>query len=79
MSNTISSWTRTHFTGTYTDAKSHSASFLQYKTTTKREWVMERQDLVTLFGNVQTKLKTYNLREWDPAPGLSLAVGISTT
>ena len=33
----------------------------------------ERQDLATLFGNVQTKLKTYGLRDYVPPKGLSLA------
>lgn len=33
----------------------------------------ERQDVTTLFGNVQTKLKIYGLREYVPPDGLSLA------
>ena len=32
----------------------------------------ERQNLVTLFSNVQTKLKTYGLREYVAPKGLSL-------
>lgn len=32
---------------------------------------MERQDVATLFGNVQTKLRTYGLREYVPPPGLA--------
>ncbi len=43
-----------------------------YKTTEKRTWVTEKQDIATLFGNVQTKLKTYGLREYVPPDGLSL-------
>uniref|UniRef100_A0A8H7XS96 Actinin-like protein n=1 Tax=Psilocybe cubensis TaxID=181762 RepID=A0A8H7XS96_PSICU len=57
----------------YPAAKALSASFTQYKSTTKRTWVAERQDLATLFGNVQTKLKTYGLREYVPPAGLTLA------
>jgi len=34
--------------------------------------VTERQNLVTLFSNVQTKLKTYGLREYVAPKGLSL-------
>jgi hypothetical protein len=75
LSSTQSQWAATGFTGTYADAKSNSAAFQEYKSSTKREWVTERQDLVTLFGNIQTKLKTYGLREWKPQSGLDVAVG----
>jgi hypothetical protein len=40
----------------------------------KRGWVTEKQDVATLFGNVQTKLKTYGLREYVPPLGLALVV-----
>ncbi|KAF9517196.1 hypothetical protein BS47DRAFT_1371436 [Hydnum rufescens UP504] len=65
-------WAQTTFTGTYTDARDHSTELNVYKQTTKREWVTEKQDLASLFGNVQTKLKTYNLRPYLPPPGLDL-------
>ncbi|KAK0244060.1 actinin-like protein [Armillaria nabsnona] len=65
-------WSASMFSGTYTDAKSHSADFTTYKQTTKRTWVTEKQDIATLFGNVQTKLKTYGLREYVPPQGLAL-------
>ena len=71
------SWAASHFIGTYTDAKDHSVEFLKYKQTTKRIWVTERQDVTTLFGNVQTKLKTYGLREYVPPSGLALLVSAS--
>jgi len=35
--------------------------------------VTDKQDIATLFGNVQTKLKTYGLREYIPPAGLALA------
>ncbi|KAI0338856.1 hypothetical protein BDW22DRAFT_651504 [Trametopsis cervina] len=57
----------------YADAKEHAANFQKYKQTTKRQWVTEKQDVSTLFSNVQTKLRTYGLREYVPPPGLSLA------
>lgn len=66
-------WSSQVFTGTYTDAKEHSAEFTTYKQTTKRSWVTERQDLATLFGNVQTKLKTYGLCDYIPPLGLALS------
>lgn len=69
-----SEWAASIFTGSYADAKEHSATFATYKQTTKRTWVTEKQDVATLFGNVQTKLKTYRLREYVPPEGLSLAV-----
>ncbi|KIP09666.1 hypothetical protein PHLGIDRAFT_126112 [Phlebiopsis gigantea 11061_1 CR5-6] len=66
-------WSAIKFTGTYVDAKEHASNFQKYKQTTKRQWVTEKQDVSTLFGNVQTKLRTYGLREYVPPPGLSLA------
>jgi len=53
-----------------------SADFTSYKQTTKRDWVTEKQDLASLFGNIQIKLKTYNLRPYLPSPGLDLEVCI---
>jgi hypothetical protein len=69
-------WSASRFTGTYADAKEQSSLFTTYKQTTKRAWVTERQDVATLFGNVQTKLRTYGLREYLPPPGLALSVCI---
>ncbi|KXN81804.1 Alpha-actinin-like protein 1 [Leucoagaricus sp. SymC.cos] len=66
-------WNTIVFDGTYNDAKQQSADFATYKKTTKREWVTEKQDIATLFGNIQTKLRTYSLREYAPPSGLTLA------
>lgn len=66
-------WAVSKFDDSYSDVKAQSTVFQEYKLTTKRTWVTERQDLVTLFGNVQTKLKTYGLREWVPQPGLGIS------
>ncbi|TFY52094.1 hypothetical protein EVJ58_g10204 [Rhodofomes roseus] len=73
ISVTQARWAAAEFTGTYANAKEHSASFTAYKQTTKRAWVTERQDVTTLFGNIQTKLRTYGLREYAPPPGLALS------
>ncbi|KAG6903161.1 hypothetical protein C0995_004709 [Termitomyces sp. Mi166 len=73
LSETQSQWAATIFSGSYVNAKELSTDFATYKQTTKRTWVTERQDLATLFGNVQTKLKTYGLREYIPPPGLALS------
>lgn len=62
-------WSAIVFDGSYNDAKQQSADFATYKKTTKHEWVTEKQDIATLFGNIQTKLRTYGLREYAPPSG----------
>jgi len=52
-----------------------SAEFGLYKHPTKLAWVTERQDLATLLGNVQTRLKTYGLEDYVPPKGLVGIVG----
>lgn len=64
-------WDSSRFSGTYADAKQQSAEFTEYKQTLKRAWVAEKQDIQTLFSNIQTKLKTYGLREYTPPRGLA--------
>lgn len=71
LSEVQAEWTASEFAGTYADAKAQSASFHGYKHSTKRSWVTERQDITTLFGNIQTKLRTYGLREYVPSQGLA--------
>lgn len=71
LSEVQAEWTASVFAGTYADAKAQSASFHKYKHSTKRSWVTERQDITTLFGNIQTKLRTYGLREYVPSQGLA--------
>ncbi|CUA68761.1 Alpha-actinin-like protein 1 [Schizosaccharomyces pombe 972h-] [Rhizoctonia solani] len=61
------------FDGTYTDAKQQLIEFQAYKNASKRQWVSEKQDLAMLFTNVQTKLRTYGLREYIPPEGLELS------
>ena len=73
LSQIQSEWSTSTFSGIYSDAKAQSTAFTTYKQTTKRTWVAERQDLITLFGNVQTKLKTYSLAEYVPPEGLAPA------
>ena len=71
-------WAAVKFAGTYADAKEHLANFAMYKQTKKRAWVTEKQDVTTLFGNVQTKLKTYRLREYIAPHGVALSVRFHT-
>ncbi|KAL1923793.1 uncharacterized protein VTP21DRAFT_8773 [Calcarisporiella thermophila] len=72
VENIQAQWSSARFDGTYADAKRKSQEFTQYKTRTKREWVAEKRDLDTLLGNIQTKLKTYDLTPYHPPPGLTL-------
>jgi hypothetical protein len=67
-------WKGTSFSDSYLEAKQKSAEFTTYKNTDKRTWVAEKQDVDTLLGNIQTKLKTYNLAPYVPPSGLSLVV-----
>ena len=71
MCSKVFEWAHATFDGTYQNAKAESSALATYKTTEKRNWVTERQDLITLYSNVQTKLKTYGLRPWVPASELS--------
>ncbi|KAL0058237.1 alpha-actinin [Marasmius tenuissimus] len=73
LSEVQAKWLTSTFSGSYTEAKALSADFTTYKQTTKRTWVTEKQDIATLFGNVQTKLKTYGLRDYVPPEGLALS------
>jgi head-tail adaptor len=57
---------------TYPEGIAHLAAFAEYKKTTKRAWVRERQELAALYSNIQTKLRTYALRAWEPRNGLRL-------
>jgi hypothetical protein len=62
------------FDGTYADAKQQLVEFQAYKNASKRLWVSEKQDLAMLYTNVQTKLRTYGLREYIPPEGVELSV-----
>ena len=66
------SWTNAKFEGTYADAKNKAAEFAAYKRTQKRQWIAERSDLVSLLGNIKTKLNTYRLRQYEPPQELSI-------
>lgn len=50
MRTQVLSWSSASFDGTYQFAKAQSIAFNEYKSSTKRDWVTERQDLVSLFG-----------------------------
>ena len=64
-------WETAHFDGSYTDAKRQAGGFTTYKRSQKRSWIAEKSDLVTLLGNIKTKLNTYRLRPYEPPRELS--------
>lgn len=65
-------WASARFLGTYADAKAQHAQFSGYKRTKKRAWVAEKADLVSLLGNIKTKLSTYRLKDYEPPVELGL-------
>lgn len=65
-------WTAAEQPKSYPDAISQLSQFADYKKTSKRTWVRERQELAQLYSNIQTKLRTYSLRSWEPVEGLRL-------
>lgn len=67
---TLDAWSHSRPEGSYASARALLSDFNAYKSGLKRQWVQERTDLTALLGNIQTKLKTYNLREWRPREGL---------
>ena len=73
MENIRGQWTAATFDGTYVDAKRQSEEFNNYKRGEKRRYVAEKTDLESLLGNIQTKVKTYGLRSYNPPNGLQLS------
>ncbi|KAI7830313.1 actinin-like protein [Gamsiella multidivaricata] len=72
IDNKMAEWESSTFRGDYADAKRQSIEFVNYKTSLKRTWVAEKRDIDTLLGNIQTKLKTYDLLPYHPPRGLTL-------
>ncbi|CAG8582418.1 4830_t:CDS:10 [Diversispora eburnea] len=73
VSDKKSEWENSRFDGSYLNAKQQASEFAHYKNGEKRNWVAEKTDIDTLLGNIQTKLKTYDLPPYHPRPGLTLA------
>ncbi|ORX54534.1 hypothetical protein DM01DRAFT_1335671 [Hesseltinella vesiculosa] len=65
-------WQQTQWPTDYLSIKRLGTSFNDYKNSVKREWVAEKREVDSLLGNIQTKLKTYNLKPYIPPQGLSL-------
>ncbi|EWC47783.1 hypothetical protein DRE_02983 [Drechslerella stenobrocha 248] len=67
-------WSSSNFKGTYADAKEAMAQLNHFKRSSKRTWVSEKAELVSLLGNIKTKLATYKLKDYNPPPHLTLVV-----
>ncbi|BFZ59316.1 alpha-actinin [Saitoella coloradoensis] len=72
ISSIQSHWSTSTFDNSYADAKKQSNDFNEYKKLEKREWVKEKTALESLLGNIQTKLRTYGLKGYEPPEGLGL-------
>ena len=72
LHSTEQSWLAAPTPTTYPDAMAILGQFAEYKKTSKRGWVKERQELAALYSNIQTKIKTYGLKSWEPQHGLGL-------
>ncbi|OUM59484.1 hypothetical protein PIROE2DRAFT_52214 [Piromyces sp. E2] len=64
------SWETAPLGDNYMDAKAQFSEFENYKHTTKRKWMAEKREIENLLGNIQIKLKTYNLIPYNPPEGL---------
>ncbi|KAK6496144.1 hypothetical protein TWF481_002169 [Arthrobotrys musiformis] len=72
--NMQNTWHSSTFKGTYADAKEALAQLNSFKRSSKRAWVSEKAELVSLLGNIKTKLATYKLKDYNPPPHLTLGV-----
>ena len=72
LETTEQSWLSAPTPATYPEAIAILGQFAEYKKTSKRGWVKERQELAALYSNIQTKIKTYGLKSWEPRAGLRL-------
>lgn len=72
MNQTRAVWANATPATSYPEAITQKDVFAEYKKTNKRTWVRERQELSQLYSNIQTKLRTYSLRSWEPRQGLRL-------
>jgi len=72
LEDTSRSWQAAPSPTNYPDAMAVLGQFAEYKKTSKRSWVKERQELAALYSNIQTKIRTYGLAAWEPREGLKL-------
>ncbi|KAL7414425.1 calponin homology domain-containing protein [Mrakia frigida] len=63
------SFLTTQLPETYPLVRALATEFSTYKSTDKRSWVVERQELRDLLSNIQVKLRTYGMRAFEPEVG----------
>jgi Ca2+-binding EF-hand superfamily protein len=68
---TIAHWETSAFDGTYEAAKDQFTKLVEFKVSQKRAWTREKLNLESLFGDIETKLKTYRMNSFEPAAGLT--------
>jgi len=73
ITGTIHSWESNRVSTDYTGAHEQLLSLQQFKSNEKRTWASEKRELDGLLGNIQTKLKTFNLRPYSPPEGCHLS------
>lgn len=72
LESTQASWSTASPATEYRAAITAMSDFAEYKKTSKRQWGREKQELGALYSNIQTKLRTYGLRSWEPREGRGL-------
>jgi hypothetical protein len=72
LSSTRSTWSAASPPVDYKSAMTALSEFADYKKTSKRQWGREKQELGALYSNIQTKLRTYGLKSWEPVEGRRL-------
>ncbi|EEB09417.2 alpha-actinin [Schizosaccharomyces japonicus yFS275] len=72
LTQTQNVWLNTVLGDNYASLKKQSNSFGRFKSSVKREWVKEKMDLESLLGTIQTNLKTYQLKKYEPPAGLRI-------
>lgn len=70
----LAEWSGARAPTTYPEAKRASQKFAEYKKTVKRDWVGQKAECAALLGNIAAKVKTYDMKDYQPPPGLTLNV-----
>lgn len=77
MSHAQALWSESPIPDTYAEARRELMNLNETKRTTKRQILAEKQDLVSLFSNICTKLRAYVLAPYRPPTAFTLTVCLS--
>lgn len=69
----LTTWSTSPPTAPYSRLKQYQAAFLAHKEVRKRTLLKDKAEVTALLGNIQTKLRTYGLKIYEPEAGLTLA------